>query len=1556
MSDSTQGSPSPRPKPKPGSLRDRIAAFERPAQGNEPVPPPPRPKPSGIQWRQKVHQQEESSGGMMGNGSGGGLGAGMGSGAAAAAEGVVGGASNAANSMSASDARDSIRQGASLKERMAALQGKGAFGGGPTSPPAQQPQPVQRPKWKPPPQPQAVGVSTISEGEEGREGKKEEETKESDDAAAQGVKSAATTGVEEGELEESASHPAESGKERAKQEQGQEQEQQPDPEEEERQRRAAIASRMAKLGGARMGMAPPAMFGARPSPPAIAKKPEPAPSPVPVAKPKDENEAAVEGVTSLPLSESLESAAAVAATPGPETAEAGADSDLSTSTGSHSRSPPPSMPAPSVPRRTAPPRRKPPKSPVPPTSEVEVVKTTQEQVRDEPETQTEATTLGLETTVVQVKQEQDVLGDVEPLTKEERRKVEVPPIEEVETVQSWEREKAGEEVGDDAGEHAQDVTEIVEEPESQEQEREQEQDKEGARRKRIAERLSKMGGVNPLFAPPAPPRRTSTDEAATSPRPSISDPVRRSSVDSVSSVRSGGPAKRTSLSSAAGILGARRTSVDSAKDAQFEQPSATEDTGVVGIPEQDEREEVVDENVTVPEQAKEVTGADKAKLGEDRPDSMANLASTYRNQARWDETEKLEGGNDTLATSMILERSPSPEEYDPFRPSVLDRSTHPATVSGRPSEVEERRSSGFVVRPGRSNDERVPEAAYDQGTIKHEQDQGEENGNENILEETSRASPPPLPISPRTASFVPSSLGRRFRAKKQDESEDEDEDEPKPLPILHRASFSASSRPPLRKASDVDEGEGGRHNKIEEEWDIPLPPTRLPPPPSAHIEIPIGLPPPIDANQAQPSHGTIVEDEAVSDEEREHEVGPRQHQGPKQQQQEKQPVSGQSDTPLVIPPPPAERRMSKDYTTIYDRPLPHRMSVRQSQVQVQVPSPTTGTTTRYEREVMDDEEGDPIDPLVHDPKHTSIGTIGSGRGQAVSQDEEKQDVVDPSVADMEPARRRTIAERMAKLGGIKFGAAPPIPEARLPSVSSEHTSETEGYDWEGKEKVEGGEEGEEERKEVDEEEEERARKERIAAKLATMGGMRIGMMPPMMGIPPRPPQRPAPPPALAQASIKEEVAPVPPSPTTTTRGAPTRPPPPPQPQDVEWERESTSASEDGVKVEMEESDMEEVNYEDARMDDEYEGEMVASPPPPTRPPVPSTASIRRLSGGITTPGVVPRGRKSSSGSTTTMTAPTSSHRARGQSDYVMVEEPQSIVKEEEAPPPPPSRALQRRSTREAPSHPPPPPPPSATQTMSDSISSQWELPAIPSGSFGLGGPDLSLSWTETDDTALARSTLASSQNPPAHTPPSPPVTVSPTATSASAPAVPSASPTTQHQRLSSEELTAIWGRVGVQICEIAVALYEKSRRTLVGDGTYAGFVHAVLNEVPNAVRPAYTVSSSAPVVPERWGYLVYAQSGPAVQRRLSDIMPGDIIELIDARLKGHKGLQAYSQHVGSAGEALVGVVGEVEQKKIKVRVLQANQHVGQQTVESVSYRLEDLKSGMVKVYRVLETQ
>jgi hypothetical protein len=130
---------------------------------------------------------------------------------------------------------------------------------------------------------------------------------------------------------------------------------------------------------------------------------------------------------------------------------------------------------------------------------------------------------------------------------------------------------------------------------------------------------------------------------------------------------------------------------------------------------------------------------------------------------------------------------------------------------------------------------------------------------------------------------------------------------------------------------------------------------------------------------------------------------------------------------------------------------------------------------------------------------------------------------------------------------------------------------------------------------------------------------------------------------------------------------------------------------------------------------------------------------------------------------------------------------------------------------------------------------------------------------------------------------------------------------------------ALWGKIGVRIHDAATSLYEKSKKSVVGDGSFAGFVHATISQVPHAA----TASSDS------YGYLIYSQNGTVVQRRSSDILPGDIVVLQDAKFKGHRGLQSYTQNVGFP-EAVVCIISEFELKKSKIRVFQANQHVGQQ--------------------------
>ncbi|KII86840.1 hypothetical protein PLICRDRAFT_113960 [Plicaturopsis crispa FD-325 SS-3] len=255
----------------------------------------------------------------------------------------------------------------------------------------------------------------------------------------------------------------------------------------------------------------------------------------------------------------------------------------------------------------------------------------------------------------------------------------------------------------------------------------------------------------------------------------------------------------------------------------------------------------------------------------------------------------------------------------------------------------------------------------------------------------------------------------------------------------------------------------------------------------------------------------------------------------------------------------------------------------------------------------------------------------------------------------------------------------------------------------------------------------------------------------------------------------------------------------------------------------------------------------------------------------------------------------------------MVEEP------EEIPPPPPPRSA-RLPTRK----------PTVDQT--EGASPAWERSSSPTTNIDFGETaDLSLSWSEDSTSYPTEASSAPPLAPHAAPPPS------------QAPASVSGKPPAEVQ-LSSEDLIAVWGKVGVLIHEAAASLLEKSKKMLVGDGTYIGFVNATLSQIPNAQI----------VAPPSYGYLVYSQVAASVQKRISDIMPGDVVVLSDAKFKGHKGLQSYAQSAG-VGEPLIGIVSEYDTKKSKVKVFQANQHVGQQTVESVSYRLEDLKNGSVKV-------
>jgi len=497
---------------------------------------------------------------------------------------------------------------------------------------------------------------------------------------------------------------------------------------------------------------------------------------------------------------------------------------------------------------------------------------------------------------------------------------------------------------------------------------------------------------------------------------------------------------------------------------------------------------------------------------------------------------------------------------------------------------------------------------------------------------------------------------------------------------------------------------------------------------------------------------------------------------------------------------------------------------------------------------------DPIDPGFIPPRSPLIKPDQPPAEPPKPQEEPAAESA-PEEVDEEQTRKRRMAERMAKLGGIRLGAPPPVGKPPPSKVQREAEEEDE--------------EKSKEEEQVEEEEDEQARRQRIAAKLAGMGGMRIGMAPGAV-----PPKSPAPTRKDSASTEQPKRRSLPPP---VRSPPPVRAPPPPAQTPPPPVRSDTGnvSEDDVVKVEVEESEAEEVDYHDI-------SEEVAPPIPSrtTRPPIPGTGNFKRASvDSVTFP---------------SQNTPPSRFVPSTPSEYVMVDEPD--FDEESTPPPPP------RPTRPPPPRAAPPPPTSSSDTPDSMTMSQWELPPVPSSSLEMetSVADLSASsWSESFDAEETTQEKTASKE-----------------------------RRQSEGQMTSDQLMSTWGRVGIQVCEVAVELFEKSKKTLIGDGTHVGFVNAVLDRVPNA-SPVEEDASS-------FGYLIYVQTGSSVTKRAADIMPGDVITLQDAKLKGHKGIHTYHRNIGE-GTPVVAVIGEYEPKKSKVKAYQASQHVGNQVCHKMNH-------------------
>ncbi|MCJ1404148.1 hypothetical protein MMC11_007373 [Xylographa trunciseda] len=156
--------------------------------------------------------------------------------------------------------------------------------------------------------------------------------------------------------------------------------------------------------------------------------------------------------------------------------------------------------------------------------------------------------------------------------------------------------------------------------------------------------------------------------------------------------------------------------------------------------------------------------------------------------------------------------------------------------------------------------------------------------------------------------------------------------------------------------------------------------------------------------------------------------------------------------------------------------------------------------------------------------------------------------------------------------------------------------------------------------------------------------------------------------------------------------------------------------------------------------------------------------------------------------------------------------------------------------------------------------------------------------------------------------------------------------------LRQDQLEGAHMKFGARIAEVA---NTKVNHT-VGDGTPFTLVMELITALPAALPPVGT---------RAYGALVYTNLANASVSQHDEIRPGDIVSFRNARLQGHRGpvKQKYNVEVGKPDH--VAIVVDWDGTKKKVRAWEQGRESKKVKIES--FKLGDLRSGEVKVWRVM---
>ncbi|KAI1337439.1 hypothetical protein F5Y15DRAFT_417905 [Xylariaceae sp. FL0016] len=156
--------------------------------------------------------------------------------------------------------------------------------------------------------------------------------------------------------------------------------------------------------------------------------------------------------------------------------------------------------------------------------------------------------------------------------------------------------------------------------------------------------------------------------------------------------------------------------------------------------------------------------------------------------------------------------------------------------------------------------------------------------------------------------------------------------------------------------------------------------------------------------------------------------------------------------------------------------------------------------------------------------------------------------------------------------------------------------------------------------------------------------------------------------------------------------------------------------------------------------------------------------------------------------------------------------------------------------------------------------------------------------------------------------------------------------------LRQDQLEEAYERFGRQIA----ATVTGKKDSVVADGSPHALVFELLKPLKDALLPVGT---------RAYGALVYSNLANAATSMNDEIRPGDIISIRNAKFQGKHGAMhaKYSMEVGKPDH--VGIVAEWDGTKKKVRAWEQGRE--SKKVKQESFRLEDLRSGEVKIWRVM---